>query len=339
MKTFLISRTDAIGDVVLTLPLCGWIKEMCPGAQVIFLGRTYTEPVVACCQHVDRFINADELLKLPEGQQVKILQDLQVEVLVHVYPHKQIALLGQKAKIPVRVGTRNRWFHWLTCNRLPGLSRRNSLLHESQLNLQLLQGMGFPPPPSLSALPDYYGFNLLPALPAHFQGMLRESQGLNIILHPKSKGSAREWQLPNFGALAGALHQAGHRVFITGSAHEREFLLPWLKEHSQAVTDLTGQLSLAEFISFISASDGLVAASTGPLHLASAAGVQAVGLYPPLKPVHPGRWAPLGRNATFLVKQKDCQACRSSPSACQCINEISVAEVLQVIYKWKKITT
>jgi hypothetical protein len=39
MKTFLVSRTDAIGDVVLTLPLCGWIKEACPGARVIFLGR------------------------------------------------------------------------------------------------------------------------------------------------------------------------------------------------------------------------------------------------------------------------------------------------------------
>ena len=29
--TFLVSRTDAIGDVVLTLPVCGRLKQLRPG--------------------------------------------------------------------------------------------------------------------------------------------------------------------------------------------------------------------------------------------------------------------------------------------------------------------
>lgn len=336
MKRFLISRTDAIGDVVLTLPLCGWIKAVYPEAEVVFLGRTYTQPVVACCRHVDRFINADELLELPVGQQIKALQEHRAEVILHVYPHKHLAWLAQKAGIPVRVGTRNRWFHWFTCNRLLRLSRKNSPLHESQLNLQLLDGLGMPAPPPLESLPSYYGFDPPAPLPDRFRSLLASNKALNIILHPKSKGHAREWSLEKFGELAQHLHVAGHRVFVTGSTGEREVLQEWLQAHANVVTDLTGAMSLPEFISFIGACDGLVAASTGPLHLAAASGVQALGLYPPLRPVHPGRWAPLGRQASYLVVGRECNACRDTPSACVCIDGISVGAVLQIVRTWQK---
>ena len=65
MKTFLVSRTDAIGDVVLTLPVCGQLKRMFPGCRVVLMGRTYTQAVAAACPQVDGFINVDELLKMP----------------------------------------------------------------------------------------------------------------------------------------------------------------------------------------------------------------------------------------------------------------------------------
>ena len=336
MKTFLISRTDAIGDVVLTLPLCGWIKEVCPGARVLFLGRTYTAPVVACCRHIDHFLNADALLQLPVPEQVQALQAQKVDLFLNVHPHKHLALLAKKADIPVRVGTRNRWFHWFSCNRLISLSRRKSPLHESQLNLLLLKGVNLPAALPLEKVPRYYGFDLIPALPDRFRRLLSGHSGLNIILHPKSKGHGREWHLDHFGELARRLHQEGHRVFVTGSAQEREILKAWLAPLDGFVTDLTGQLSLPEFIAFIAAADGLVASGTGPLHLAAAVGVHALGLFPPIRPVHPGRWAPLGQKASFLVVPRECNLCRSTPAACTCVNKISVEAVMQVIQGWRK---
>ena len=39
-RTFLISRTDAIGDVVLTLPVAGRLKQLFPDCRVLLLGRT-----------------------------------------------------------------------------------------------------------------------------------------------------------------------------------------------------------------------------------------------------------------------------------------------------------
>ena len=117
-QTFLVSRTDAIGDVVLTLPLCGQLKQQFPGCRVLLIGRSYTAAVAAACPWVDAFVNLDELLQLPENEQVQRLKACQAAAIIHVFPHKMLARLAQQARIPVRIGTRSRWWHWLTCNRL-----------------------------------------------------------------------------------------------------------------------------------------------------------------------------------------------------------------------------
>ena len=71
------------------------------------------------------------------------------------------------------------------------------------------------------------------------------------------------------------------------------------------VLDVTGKLSLSELITLIASCDALVAASTGPLHIASAAGKRAVGIYSERKPIHPGRWMPVGKNAVYISKKRD----------------------------------
>jgi len=87
-----------------------------------------------------------------------------------------------------------------------------------------------------------------------------------------------------------------------------------------------GKLSLQELNSFISQADGLVSSSTGVLHLASALGKYTIGLFPPLKPIHPGRWGPIGKNATYLVHDKECNRC-SGGTPCPCMKAIAVEQV------------
>ena len=61
LSRILIVRTDNIGDVVLTLPLAGYLKELIPGVQVDLVCRAYAAPVVRCCRHVDRVLALDEV--------------------------------------------------------------------------------------------------------------------------------------------------------------------------------------------------------------------------------------------------------------------------------------
>ena len=336
--TFLVSRTDAIGDVVLTLPVCGRLHQLFPGCRVVLVGRSYTAAVAAACPWVDGFLNLDDVQRLPKAEQVATLRQFGAAAIVHVFPNKLLARLAQKARIPVRIGTRSRWQHWLTCNRLVALSRRYSFLHEAQLNLQLLRPLGGAPATPLPAVVPLVYLEAPEPLAATWQQLLaqRRPGQLNLILHPRSRGSAREWGLANFGHLARLLHQAGHRVFITGTAAEGEELAGWQRENAPYLAaDLTGQLSLPQLIAFIAAADGLVAGSTGPLHLAAALGRHALGLYPPIRPMHPGRWAPLGPHAEYLVFDKpDCQACRAQPAACICIRAIEPTAVAMRMLAW-----
>ena len=338
LHTFLDSRTDAIGDVVLTLPVCGRLKQLFPGCRVVLIGRTYTAPVATACPWVDDFLNLDELLKQPETTQVETLRAYAAAAILHVFPNKILARLAQKARIPLRIGTRNRWQHWLTCNRLVALSRRHSPLHEAQLNPKLLEPLGDTSTPTLAEVAQLVRLHATELLAPPLHALLRQRQPgqLNVILHPRSRGSAREWGLDNFARLARLLHRAGHRVFITGTAAEGEELAPWLQKNAAFLAaDLTGQLSLPQFIAFIAAADGLVAGSTGPLHLAAALGRHALGLYPPIRPMHPGRWGPLGPHAEFMVIDKpDCADCREQPAACTCVRAIEAAAVAARVAVW-----
>lgn len=315
----ILSRTDSIGDVVLTLPMAGYIKKFFPKCKIIFLGRNYTRDVVALSQHVDEFVSWDD---------VEARKNLKADCIIHVFPVKEIAQQAKQNGIKLRVGTTNRLYHWMTCNKLINLSRKNSPLHESQLNLKLLSFLNIPTEVALQEVKNFYGFTKAESLEEKFRNLIDQSK-TNVILHPKSKGSAREWGLENFSALIDSLDKNKFKVFISGTKDEGVLVKPLLEKHKDVV-DLTGQLSLKQFISFINQADALVAASTGPLHIASALGKKAIGLFAPMRPIHPGRWMPVGEKANYLVLNKECSDCRKN-SDCHCIREIKAKQVVDLL--------
>lgn len=323
----IISRTDAIGDVILTLPLAGYLKSTFPERKIIFLGRSYTRAIVDSCSFVDEFLDWDALAGKAPAEQLKMFKATEARVILHVFPRKEIAALARKAGIPMRVGTSNRWFHWLWCNRLAWFSRRRSELHEACLNFSLLKPLGIMIIPLKEELFAFTGMNIIKPLPTTLAGMVQPGK-FNLVLHPKSKGSAREWGLENFGRLIEILPADKFQIFITGTAAEAAEMKEFLHSIPAHISDLTGRMSLQELISFINACDGIVACSTGPLHIGAALGKVAVGIYPPIKPMHPGRWAPIGPKACTLSLDKECNDCRHQ-GACACILKITPEQVFQ----------
>jgi ADP-heptose:LPS heptosyltransferase len=325
----ILSRTDSIGDVVLTLPMAAALKQAIPGCTIIFLARKYTRPVVELCGHVDEVVEWDT---------GSLLKSLHADAIIHVFPVKEICQAAKKAGIPLRIATAGRFFTWFTCNKLLRIPRKNSDLHESQLNLKMLTGLGIGRNYSLKEISSIYGIEI-----SHFKSHISsltfqvsksaDHTGVShpiVILHPKSKGSAREWGLENFSRLIDLIPDDRFRIVITGTKEEGLLMKDFLEKHKDRVTDMTGKLSLREFIELIGSAGALVAASTGPLHIAAALGIRAVGLYAPMRPIFPKRWAPVGRNATYLVLDKSCSDCRKSGD-CQCIRSIRPEEVLDKI--------
>jgi heptosyltransferase-3 len=330
VKRIIISRVDAIGDVVLTLPIAGILKENFPGAAIIFFGKTYTKPVIDTCIHVDEFINYDDFEKLNSSGRKNFLKNVNADAIIHVFPKSTIASAAKAAGIKTRIGTTNRIFHWWTCNKLARLSRRKSDLHEAQLNAKLLAPLNIKTDFTTAQLSKYIGLKNVKPFPEKLKAFLSPDK-YNIILHPKSHVSAREWSLQRFYELINLLPSSRFNIIITGSEKEKLVLQDWLRTLPDYVHNCVGQMSLDEFISFISHANGLVAASTGPLHIAAALGRQAFGIYPPIRPMYPGRWAPLGKSGNVFVRNKDCSDCRSNPQLCHCMNEISAQQVAEKI--------
>ncbi len=318
MQEIIISRTDAIGDVVLTLPLCGILKKHFPDTKITFLGQSYTQPVIATCQHVDTFLDVKTLPSyIPK-----------VDIIIHVFPQKHILKWAYQHKIPVRICTYSRLYAWLYANRLVSLHRKNSDLHEAQLNLKLLKPLGISTEYSLQEIRQHYGMTKIPPLPYYIQQLIDPNKQ-NWIIHPTSQGSAREWGLHKYKQLIEHLNPEQYNIFITGTEKDKLFLKEWIKNLPPYIHDLTGKLSLQDLIAFISKIDGLVAGSTGPLHIASALGKKAIGIYPSIRPMHPQRWQPVGTQAQYVSIDKDCTECKKTPQHCACLQNINYTTVLQ----------
>jgi heptosyltransferase-3 len=308
--------------------MAGVIKKNFPHCRVLFLGRTYTKDIVRLCTHVDEFVNYDEIEKLSPNEQANVLHNLNADMMVHVFPCRKIAELARRARIALRVGTINRIYHWLNCNKLIKLSRKNSPYHESQLNVMLLKFLGINTKYSLSELQGFYGTGSPVKLSSSVLDLV-DMKRKKVILHPKSKGSAKEWGLDNFEKLIKILPPEKYQVFISGTAQDATLMTDFIKKNPTAI-DLTGKLSLSEFVSFINECDALIAASTGPLHIAAMLEKKAIGLFSGKRPIHPGRWAPLGKNAHALVFDENCENCRKKTD-CDCITRITPETVKRVL--------
>lgn len=301
--------------------MAGVLRRLFPQATIAFLGKRYTKAVIESCSFVDVFIDEEEFLN---GQPT--IKGEKPECIIHVFPTRALALRARELGIRWRIGTTNRWYHWISCNRLVRLSRKNSPLHEAQLNLKLLQPFGFTETVPLEEVPSYYGLTNTEPLNAEWKGLLG-SDRYNLILHPKSQGSGREWPLQRYMELVEMLPSDRYRLFVSGTDKERAALTPLLEQYSDKVIDLTGKMPLSQFIAFIKEADGLVASGTGPLHLAAALGRHALGMFPPIRPVHPARWKPLGAKAKVFVLDKACSDCAGRPASCSCIQQLGAAEV------------
>lgn len=314
-----LSRSDSIGDVVISLTTAAYLKQVIH-CEIVFIHAAYTEAVVKNSPFVDERIVYDAVL--PLSVFTEKLVEANLDYLIHLFPVKAIARAGQMAEIPNRIGTSHRWWNWLYCNRRPSFSRKNSNLHEGQLNLKLLGSLGVDTLASVKVLEKLSKLNL-PDIGSLADTVWGQSLDNWVVLHPKSKGSARDWPLEHYKDLAALLHKSGFKVMVCGTASEGELirkeLLGWLD--SATIFDMTGKLTLEQYMAVIGRCAGLIACSTGPLHIAAALGVRALGLYPGIRPMHPGRWAPLGLRADYLVWKDDCRGCANG-GTCACMAKL-----------------
>jgi ADP-heptose:LPS heptosyltransferase len=320
----IISRTDAIGDVCLTLPAIGWLKSLHPEWRITLLVKAYAAPVARACHWVD------EVAVLPESmnadQLSDWLRDLQADHIVHVFPNRRIAKAARQAGIPRRSGVWGRVYHWLNCNNRVWLSRARSTHHEAYLNLLLLAKV-------LNILcPNDGQWRQQARTWAGLSALSPDAKALHkdIVPHPYSRGNGREWPIAHFAQLAHLIVLDGWRPVVGGTSADAvtfaadQYLFP------AACVSVMGADSLDQYMLRIGAAAGLVASSTGPLHIAALMGKPAVGVYAPKPLIHQQRWGAIGPSSTNLQAPGPCEAVCSNRD-CACMRAISPDQVWQAL--------
>lgn len=325
LERILVCRIDNLGDVLMVFPALRWLKAQHPSLRVEMVVRDYARALTERCPWVDRVWSPDEVLQaVAAGAPAP-------DAVFHLQSTRALLRACARWGIALRVGNLLRSAHWLRCNRWVVFSKRRMREHESALAWRFF-GAVFTPataPPQWDAWLRQDGWLAggRPAAPTR-------PERLRVLLHPGSNGNGRQWPLPHFAELARLLRERGHAVAITGAAAERALLAPLLATLPAGVEDRVGRHSLAELIELIGQADCLVAAGTGPLHVAGACGTHAVGVFPPRAPIGALRWKPIGPRVTTLqtVRTPHCRrAC--SNLECACMAAVTPDEVVAVVLR------
>jgi heptosyltransferase-2 len=139
-------------------------------------------------------------------------------------------------------------------------------------------------------------------------------------------GPSKLWPTDRIATLATRLEARGVHVVLLGSAGARGLADEVTTKAGASIRSLVGRDRPALLAALVSELDTLVAADSGPAHVAAAVGVPAVTLF---GPTDPRLTAPLGPGQRVLWRQPPCSPCFLSecPIDHRCLRAIEVAEV------------
>ncbi len=300
----LITRTDALGDVILTTPVYRAIKQTAPNCHIAVLCREYTEPILRDNPNIDEIITINQEDSAELEATIQHLKQGAYDISIALFPSPFCATAIKAATIPVRIGSARRFHSWKFTHRIHQSRKRNEK-SEAQYNLDLLQPLGILSSDTTLEVSVTETERNMAKKTLEKLGVINNNEPTNAIvaLHPGSAGSAIDWPLDNFIHLAEDLLKQGIIPIFTGNQTEQKLIDIALANRSSALKSLAGQTTLKELIALLALTDVVVANSTGPLHLAAAIGVNTIGLFPRTASMSPTRWAPPVENTTILQPQ------------------------------------
>ena len=299
-------QTAFLGDAVLTLPLLAALNSRFPGAEVHFFVRRGFEslfaeqPGVAAVHGFDkrgaqRSLPAAVRLGWELGRQG-------FDLWIGTHKSLRSALVAASTGIPRRIGYDAPWFNRLAYT--DAVPRRFGELEEIERLFQLLLPLGIEPPaPETRLVPPADAVRRAEAFWAE-----RGFQGPVLGIHPGSTWPTKCWPVKYFGEIAGRAARVGANVLVFGGPGEEATAAEVVaRSGGDAVTDLSGRLSLPELAAFLGRVDACLTNDSGPMHLAWTQGTPLVALFGPT--VRSLGFFPRGEGSTVMETPLDCRPC------------------------------
>jgi len=299
VNNILVTRTDRLGDVMLTLPLISCLRKIFPDAKIYFLVKKYLKGLLENFEGADEIIYEDEYDG--DNSLKEILLKKNIDLSVNVKPEFRQAFMFYRQGIKYRIGTAYRWYSFLyNCKVYE--HRKNSDKHESELNVSLIRNF-FKENCDGNEVRFRIDNNKKAELKKKLISLDPVLRGKFIIVHPGSGGSAKDLSAGKFSELVkGLCHEfKDHSIVLTGIQSENELAEKIISgSGSENALNLCGKLNLEELLILTDECSLFISNSTGPIHIAGILNKKIIGFYPNEKPMHAGRWKPLGENVEIF---------------------------------------
>lgn len=317
----LLIRLSALGDVLFALETLASLKRERPDVRVDFLVEDRFAAVLAGHPQLERILVFPRRRAAGWLAAIVRLRRLRYDVALDLHGIQKSALQVRAARAALKIGF------------APPISREHAHRayhravpveprpHRADQGYHLLRAIGLQAAPAMPLLPE-------PATPPP---PLWQAGERGVVLHPGTSEFARfkRWSPGRFAELANRLLAAGHPVAVSYGPGEA----PLAKQLQELVPDLRpldgAALGLLGLAAVYRSSAAVVAADTGPLHLAAAAGTPTVALF---GPKDPALYAPRGERTRVLFHDVPCRPCRRRTCAAPiCVLGIGVDEVERAV--------
>lgn len=301
----LACRTDHLGDVLLSLKALLTLRQSCPEATLRFVVQKSVGEVISAFCEVHRI----EL----EWANQKRWQKENWDIFLALHCEFQLAFEAFRKGIPLRVGQNKHFWSYLFFNQ--GLRQKRTLMgkHESDYSTDLaelaVQNLN-------QKVCSYDEAMELPLEPQKQREAKEALSKIGIstdeafyILHPGMAGSALNLSSEKYLGMVRALKEKMTVVLSVGPSEKDRTIWNALMQEFPELKRIPS-VSLGVLKEVYRMSQGVIAPSTGPLHLAHLVGVPVIGLYSPVLAQHPRRWKPVGGRvpARVFSPQVDCPA-------------------------------
>lgn len=273
---FLLSRTDALGDLLVSLPVMARILSRQPEAEVHWLVQPYTAPVLAGLEGV-----AAVHLRGPDPDLGRLMAAGRFDALLNLGHRDPAVVTAARASgVPIRVARCRGAQIWQATHRL-WRGRTGTGRHEAMNALDFLQPWGWT--------------GGVPAAPELALAEAERDQGRRDLAQPGDDRPVLGLVLRGSGSGAFPSQAWWDRALpVCTRAGWRPVVLSPAEAGPLEPTGMRG------FMGRLAACQAVLGPSTGPLHLAAALDVPVICLMG-RRPHHgPDRWAPLGRRVQVV---------------------------------------
>lgn len=337
-KRILISRTDRIGDVLLSTPVIKALRTNFPQSHIAVMVRPYARDIVLGNPYLDEVIIYDkDRAQRGIGRNISFalaLKKKRFDLALILHPTNRAHLVSFLAGINRRVGF-NRKFGFLLTDKIEHRKQQGAK-HEMEYTLDVIRQLGIEPEDKTLFMPIRQDSEM------YIEDFLEHSgwqKGQRLIaLHPGASCRSKIWPKERFLQLAEQLvTQFKVKIVVVAGPDDIETAKALVSLLPFPCIDACGKTTVSRLASLFRRCSLLISNDSGPVHLASAVGLPVVVIFGRKQPgLSPRRWGPVA-SSTSAVLHKDVGCLECLAHNCRkgfaCLQAISVKEVLAAARK------